>query len=142
MFGGEYIHTIDDKFRVVVPQAFRSLLGKKFIITRGIGGCIWVLSKAVFGEIEARMGNQPFMNDSATLLKRFFFSGAIEVTPDAQGRIALPQSLRDYAGINKEVAIIGTGDHVEIWGKAKWDEFNKSISIDDIGRAAREVGMA
>jgi len=116
----------------VIPSKFRSKLGERFYLARGMHGCLWV-----FGEEEWR-GFQTMMTPTSPLdsrglkLERFFIGSAIECVPDAQGRIFIPQNLRDYAGIVDDVWLVGLGNKVEIWCSARWQEFNNALTDDVI----------
>ena len=118
MLIGQYQHNIDAKNRVIVPAKFREDLGERFYVTKGLDGCLFVLSE-----------------EGWKRLQRFFFSGAAEVEPDKQGRILIPQPLRDYASIEKDVTFIGTGDRAEIWSTECWTQFNDNLTEDSIAEA-------
>ena len=113
MLIGQYQHNIDAKNRVIVPAKFREDLGERFYVTKGLDGCLFVLSEAGWKRLQDKIVAMPM--SKARQLQRFFFSGAAEVEPDKQGRILIPQPLRDYASIEKDVTFIGTGDRAEIW---------------------------
>ena len=113
MLIGQYQHNIDAKNRVIVPAKFREDLGERFYVTKGLDGCLFVLSEEGWKRLQDKIVAMPM--SKARQLQRFFFSGAAEVEPDKQGRILIPQPLRDYASIEKDVTFIGTGDRAEIW---------------------------
>lgn len=133
MLIGEYQHNIDIKGRVAVPNKFRDDLGLCFYVTKGLDGCLFVLSQNEWEILEKKIGSMPI--SKARSLQRFFFSGAAQVQPDKQGRILLPQPLRDYASLNKEITFIGTGNRVEIWSTEKWKEFNSNLTEENIAEA-------
>ena len=133
MLIGEYQHNIDAKGRVAVPTKFRDDLGMRFYITKGLDGCLFVLQQSEWEKLEEKIRQMPI--SKARTIQRFFFSGAAEVQPDKQGRILIPQPLREHASLNKEVTFIGTGNRVEIWDSAKWTSFNSSITEDSIEEA-------
>lgn len=141
MFRGNAAHSLDDKGRVIIPQKFRLLLGEKFIITIGVDQCLWVFTEEEFRELEKRLQNQPMLNGNALMLQRRFCGEAIEASTDAQGRVAIPANLREFAGIDKEVAIIGANTRLEIWNKQNWDQLMSGLTDDQIRDAARDIGI-
>lgn len=122
MFIGTYQHNIDIKGRIIMPAKFREELGESFYVTKGINNCLFVLSDEQWGQFIAKITAQPVSKASG--LTRFFCAGAEKAMPNAQGRILIPDHLRKYAEIEKEVTVIGTGNRVEIWNTDKWDAFN------------------
>ena len=133
MLIGQYQHNIDAKNRVIVPAKFREDLGERFYVTKGLDGCLFVLSEEGWKRLQDKIGAMPM--SKARQLQRFFFSGAAEVEPDKQGRILIPQPLRDYASIEKDVTFIGTGDRAEIWSTECWTQFNDNLTEDSIVEA-------
>ena len=133
MLIGEYQHNIDAKGRVAVPTKFRDDLGMRFYITKGLDGCLFVLQQNEWKKLEEKVRQLPI--SKARTIQRFFFSGAAEVQPDKQGRILIPQPLRDHASLTKEVTFIGTSNRVEIWDSDRWTSFNSAITEDSIEEA-------
>ena len=133
MLIGEYQHNIDAKGRIIVPSKFRADLGVCFYITKGLDGCLFVLPENEWRELENKIHSMPI--SKARTLQRFFFSGAAEVETDKQGRILIPQHLRDYASLEKDVTLIGTSSRVEIWDTNKWKEFNNNLTEESIAEA-------
>lgn len=123
MFIGEYHHTLDNKGRLILPAKFRASLGERCIATRGLDHCLFVFPMEEWRQIEQRFRSLPLTSSEARAFVRFFFSGATECELDAQGRILLPPSLREYAGVNREVVIIGVSSRIEIWAKERWLEY-------------------
>lgn len=130
MFMGEYHHSIDDKGRLIIPAKFRSELGDKFIITRGIENCLFVYPEKRWEEIVHKLESLPFTKKDARNFTRFFLSGATVAEFDKQGRVNITSPLINYAGIEKECIIIGTGDRLEIWSEDAWNSFFNSASIN------------
>lgn len=128
MFIGEYQHTIDSKGRLFIPARFREGLGEKFILTKGLDGCLFVYPPKEWTAIEEKMRSLPFTKADARAFVRFFFSGATECEVDKQGRILIPSSLREYAGLEKETMIIGISTRVEIWSKHRWEEYSNTAA--------------
>ena len=127
---GEFNHFIDAKGRLIVPFKLREQLGLTFVVTRGQDGCLDAYPNDAWEEFEARIDVLPSMNSEARSIQRFFRSGATDVEIDNQGRILLPQTLRDFAKIEKEVVIVGNGHKAEIWSKDKWEEINNIDNLD------------
>ena len=122
MFSGMSINSIDSKGRVVLPAKFREELGESFYVARGFkGGCVQVMSAQTFGEISEAIMSLPA--DKAMALQYVFTATAVEVTPNAQGRVSIPQALREYADLGSEALVIGMNNRVEIWSKPRFDSF-------------------
>ena len=130
MLLGEYNHTIDSKGRIIVPSKFRDDLGCSFIVTKGFDNSLFVFSKTEWSNFETKIRALPMTNPNARSFSRFFLAGATEVELDKQGRINLPQNLIDYAGITKDVVVIGVSSRVELWDKAKWDNYTSEDNMD------------
>ncbi len=133
MLIGEYQHNIDAKGRVIVPAKFREDLGEHFYVTKGLDGCLFVLSAAEWKRLQDKISAMPISKSRG--LQRFFFSGAAEVEPDKQGRILLPQHLREHAGLEKDVTVIGASSRAEIWDSARWNTFNSGLTEESIAEA-------
>lgn len=127
MFYGEYLHSIDRKGRIILPAKFREVAKsnfiEKFFVTRGLDKCLFMFSEEEWRSQEAKFRNISFTKQQARTFNRLYFSGAIEVLADKQGRILLAQYLKDYAEIKKDVVIVGVSNRIEIWAKDKWEEF-------------------
>ena len=130
MFMGEYHHSIDDKGRLIIPAKFRAELGDKFIITRGIENCLFAYPIERWETIVHKLEFLPFTKKDARNFTRFFLSGATVAEFDKQGRINITSPLINYASIEKDCVIIGTGDRLEIWAKDAWNNFFDSASIN------------
>lgn len=124
MFMGEHQHTIDAKGRLFIPARFREGLGDKFVVTKGLDGCLFAYPPQEWEALEQKMRSLPFTRADARAFVRFFFSGATECEVDKQGRILVPANLREYSGLEKDVVIIGVSSRVEIWSRRRWDEYN------------------
>lgn len=143
MFYGEFQHTVDPKGRVIVPSTFREELGEKFIMTKGLDECLFVYSLTEWSNLEAKLKTLPLANKDARAFVRFFFSGASECEVDKQGRILIPQNLRGYAGLEKDIYIIGVSTRVEVWDKAKWESYNgdENLNPDSIAEKMSMLGI-
>ena len=138
MFYGEYLHSIDRKGRIILPAKFREVSKanfiEKFFVTRGLDKCLFMFSEEEWRAQESKFKAISFTKQEARTFNRLYFSGAIEIVPDRQGRILLPQYLKDFAEIKKDVIIVGVSNRVEIWSKEKWQAFygNSRSSFEEI----------
>lgn len=107
MFMGEYQHNIDAKGRIIIPAKFRQDLGDKFVVTRGMDGCLFGYPMAEWEKIQDKIDNLPVNKKDARYFTRFFFSAAVECEFDKQGRINIPNVLRKYAQIEKKCVVVG-----------------------------------
>ena len=127
MFYGEYLHSIDRKGRLILPAKFREVAKahfvEKFLVTRGLDKCLFMFSEEEWRAQENKFKAISFTKQEARTFNRLYFSGAVEVLPDKQGRILLPQYLKDFAEIKKDVIIVGVSNRIEIWSKDKWQSF-------------------
>ena len=127
MFYGEFEHSLDKKCRIIIPAKFRDALKdnfvEKFYITRGLDTCLFVFTEEEWKKQEQKFKSLSFTKPEARRFNRMFFSGASDVVCDSQGRILVPQFLRDFAQIQKDVVIIGVSNRIEIWSKDKWKDF-------------------
>ena len=142
MLIGEYSHSIDAKGRVIVPSKFRTELGERFILTKGFDGCLYGYSLEEWKTIEEKIKTLPLVTGKdARNFTRFFFSSAIECELDSQGRILISQGLREFAGLEKDIVTIGVSSRIEIWSRAKWEEYNKNQDSDDIAEKMSLLGI-
>lgn len=134
MLIGEYHHNIDEKGRLIIPSKFRDEIGKDFIVTRGLDGCLFIYSRGQWDKIVAKLQTLPFTKKDARTFNRFFLSSATVCEFDRQGRINIPSNLINYANIQKECTIIGVNDRLEVWASDKFDtliEENTAL-IDEV----------
>lgn len=124
MFIGEYAHTLDAKGRIFVPADFRDGLGDRFILTKGLDRCLFGFTLNEWGKLEEKLHRLPFARADARAFTRLFFSGAAAVDVDKQGRILVPANLREYAGLAKDVVILGVSSRVEFWAKDEWERYS------------------
>ena len=134
MFYGEYKHGIDRKGRLILPSRFRDVAKEnnieKFFVTRGLDKCIFMFSENEWRIQEQKFKNLSFTKQEARTFNRMFFSGAVEVIPDKQGRFIIPQYLKDFASIKSQTIVIGVSNRVEIWDSKTWSElFSKSAEV-------------
>ncbi|QAT40003.1 division/cell wall cluster transcriptional repressor MraZ [Clostridium sp. JN-9] len=142
MFIGEYAHALDSKNRIIIPSKFRDELGNKFILTKGLDGCLYAYTSAEWSNLENKLKTLPLTNKNARAFVRFFFSGANEIEMDKQGRGLIPQSLLEYANIKKDIVSIGVSTRIEIWSKDSWEQYNNSnIDFDQIAEQMSDLGI-
>ncbi len=123
MFTGEYRYKIDTKKRVALPAKFRKELGDKVIITKGITKCLVVYTQKSWQEMLDKLGGLPIAEPGARGFARVILAGAMEVSFDKLGRILIPDYLKKYAGLKKEVVICGLNKELEIWDTKRWDNY-------------------
>jgi MraZ protein len=127
MWYGEYKHTLDSKDRCILPAKYRDKIAKlkvkKFYLTRGLDGCLFLFTLEVWSELEKKLNSLSFTKQQTRFFNRLYFSGAHELEIDTQGRMTIPTYLKEFAGIKKEVVIIGIADRVEIWDRERWEKF-------------------
>ena len=143
MFYGEYQHTVDPKGRVIIPSKFREGLGEKFIVTKGLDNCLFAYSCEEWNNLETKLKLLPFTDKDVRAFIRFFFAGAAECEVDKQGRILIPQNLREYAYLDKDIFVIGVSTRVEIWKKENWESYssNDNVSADKIAEKMAMLGI-
>lgn len=138
MLLGEYEHSIDTKGRIAVPAKLREGLGAKFIITKGLDGCLFVYSMDEWQRVEQKLASLPMSRKTARDFTRFLFGGACEAECDKQGRVLLPANLRRYAALERDAVIVGVGSRAEIWDAAKWQQYNEE-SAEDVNELAEQL---
>ena len=139
-FNGEYQHSLDEKGRVIMAMKFRDALGSRFVLTKGMEACLFAYPLEEWRKLENQLDTLAVFNRSNRDFKRRFFSGSIDVDTDKQGRINLTPEMIAYAGLNKEVFIIGAGDHVEIWDRLGWEEYREQLN-KDYESLAEDLGL-
>ena len=142
MFIGEYQHSLDSKNRIIVPAKLREGLGNKFVITKGLDGCLYAYPLEEGKILEDKLKTLPLTNKDARTFVRFFFSGACEVELDKQFRGLIPQNLKEYAKIEKDIVSIGVLSRVEIWSKEMWENYNDlNVDFDYIAEKMNDLGI-
>lgn len=135
---GEFKSTLDAKGRMNFPVKLREELGKSFVISKTIGEkCIKVYSKEDWDSLVDSIRHMPQVKTAE--IQRFLFGSAFEVEPDKQGRVLIPAPLREYAGLQTDIVIVGLEGRAEIWDKQKWDGFNDGLDMDKLMAAAMEM---
>lgn len=143
MFMGEYQHSLDAKGRLIIPAKFREELGEGAVLTRGLDNCLFLFPAEEWSVLETKLKTLPLTKADARQFVRFLFSGATECELDKQGRITLPQNLRDFASIDKDAVVIGVSSRVEIWSKEKWESYVTMAeeSFEDIAENIVDLGI-
>ncbi len=137
---GTYYHNIDGKGRINFPTKLREILGVSFYVTRSIDSpCLAVYSQEEWDKLSEKVAALP--SSKSGKIERWLYSGAAELTPDKQGRVLLSQELRNFAGLEKDIVIIGANNKAEIWDKTRWDEMNASIDMDDLLETMAGLGF-
>jgi MraZ protein len=142
-FNGEFSHTMDAKGRVIIPAKYREGLGEEFILTKGLDRCLVLYPMEHWAELEKKLSQLSIADYNSRFYRRFFSAGATNCELDKQGRILIPQNLREYAGLDKDVTIIGAINTVEIWDTAAYNEFmQKNLgNMDKIAIQMAEMGF-
>ena len=143
MLIGEYEHSIDSKGRLIMPAKLKQDIGEKFVITKGLDGCLFVYSQTEWKNFEDKLRTFPLTNKDARALMRFFLAGAMECEIDKQGRFLITSTLRDFAELDKEVVIIGVLTKIEIWSKDKWLKYSadENQTADEIAEKMANLGI-
>lgn len=138
---GEYNHTVDEKGRLIIPSKFREELGSEFVVTKGLDGCLFAYDNNEWKALEEKLRALPFTNVDARRFSRFMLAGAAQVEIDKQGRILLPQVLRSFAKLEKDVVLIGVASRIEIWNKADWEAASNIDNMDEIAEKMADLGI-
>ena len=141
MLIGEYEHSLDSKGRLIMPAKLRDDIGEKFIVTKGLDGCLFAFSIEEWKNFENKLRALPISNKDARAFSRFFFAGAMDCEIDKQGRFLISSNLRNFAELTKEVVIIGMDSRIEIWSKEKWLHCDEDISADEIAEKMEMLGI-
>jgi MraZ protein len=143
MFLGEFSHALDDKGRLTIPAKFRDELAGGLVVTRGIDRCLSVFPRQVWEQLAGNIAKLPLTQRSARNFGRLMFSGAADFIPDRQGRVLIPQGLRDYALLDSEAIIIGLYDRLEIWNPDSWINVKTAVEEDpeSIAEQLQELGI-
>ena len=140
MFMGEYNHSIDAKGRVIIPAKFREQLTGSFVVTSGLDGCLFGYGQEAWERMERYLSSLPMTNRDARKFTRYILGNAATCEFDKQGRVLIPQKLREAAGITTDVVLAGTGDRFEIWSPERWAEAASYDDIEEIAEKLEEIG--
>lgn len=142
MFRGEYSHSIDAKGRLIVPSRLRDELGENFVLTKGLDTCLMAYASEEWDAFEAKLRELPVTNKNARKLVRHFSGGASDAESDSQGRVLIPQNLREYAGLNREAVFLGMGNRIEIWSKERYEAEGTYEDMDEVASALEDMGLS
>jgi MraZ protein len=140
MFIGEYEHNLDEKKRISLPKAFRSALGKKVVMTRGLDNCLFIYPRGSWEKVAEKLQSLSFAQADTRGFNRFILSGAAEVEIDSAGRILIPDHQKEFAGLKKNVIFAGVSDRVEVWDATRWTNYKAKIE-KDAERMAETLGQ-
>ncbi len=143
MFIGEYQHNLDDKGRMAVPAKFRALLKTGAVVTKGLDNCLFLYPKKEWQKMAPKLAALPFSKTNNRAISRHMLAGAMEVDFDNQGRIVLPEYLRQFAGLKKKAVIAGLYDRLEIWDEEAWQKYKAGTEAKstDIAEALGELNV-
>jgi MraZ protein len=133
VFRGRYEHAIDSKGRISIPSKFREILNKKYddrLVITNFDHCLVAFPFEEWSTLEQKVNSLSLVKKEAKTFLRFFYSSAIDCTVDKQGRLLIPQTLRDYANLQKDVVLVGEGKKIEIWAKERWQEVVQKAQED------------
>lgn len=141
MLVGEFQHNIDAKGRMIMPAKFRDELGEKFVITKGLDKCLFVFSQTEWEKLDQKLSEQSL--SKGRKIQRFFYGGMTECELDKQGRVLVPQTLREYAELFKDAVVVGLAKRAEIWNKDEWEKQNAEFveDSDDVALQMEELGI-
>lgn len=141
MFMGEYDHTIDEKGRLIIPSKFRDGLSDEFVITAGLDGCLFVYPMEEWELFIEELKKLPGTKEGRQL-QRYFLAGAASCEMDKQGRVLIPNKLREHGQLDKEVVSVGIINKLEIWSKERWNSNNNYEDVDQIAERMAEFGLS
>ncbi|MDO8619491.1 MAG: division/cell wall cluster transcriptional repressor MraZ [Candidatus Daviesbacteria bacterium] len=143
MLIGEYKHSLDPKKRLSIPVKFRKELGGKAMLTKGLDGCLFIFPMKEWEQLAEKLGKLPFGQQDSRGFARLLLAGASEVEFDQLGRVLIPDFLRDYAVLKKEVVITGLFNKLEIWDEARWSSYKANLekNSDRIAEKLGELGI-
>lgn len=143
MFIGEYIHSIDSKGRVAVPVKFRRYLTRGAVVTKGLDNCLFLYTAEEWKKLADKISVLPISKSNSRAFSRIILAGAMDVLPDKQGRIMIPEYLRRFAKIQKRVVIAGLYNRLEIWDERMWEKYKKTTESQsgNIAEALGELGV-
>lgn len=143
MFIGEYTHNLDDKGRLAIPKKFRESLRKGAVVTRGLDNCLFLYTKEEWLRLAEKLANLPFSQANSRAFARLMLAGAMDIKLDKQGRVILPEYLRNFAGLGKSTVVAGLYNRLELWDQQKWEKYKKKTEADssDIAEKMYELGI-
>lgn len=137
MFIGEYQHTLDEKGRLAIPVKFRKKLSGGAVVTRGLDNCLFVFSMSEWKKLAEKIAALPMTNADSRAFARLMLAGAVDVDTDKQGRVIIPEYLRQYAGLKKDAIVAGVFSRMEIWDRTAWEKYKAKTEKNASGIAER-----
>ncbi|MBM3456947.1 MAG: division/cell wall cluster transcriptional repressor MraZ [Armatimonadetes bacterium] len=141
MFQGPHPYHVDEKGRLKLPPEFAAELGSPFTVCRGANGCLWLLPEGEWRRIADQLQAGSLLEPRVLALQRYFIGSAVSGSLDGQGRLMLPPVLREFAGVQHEVMVVGVGPRAEIWARERWDAYDSQLSDEAIAEMARAAGL-
>lgn len=141
MFIGEYQHTLDEKGRLAVPVKFRKSLSKGAVVTKGLDNCLFVYTQAEWQKLANKLAALPISKANTRAFARLMLAGAMDVSLDSQGRVILPEYLREYAKMVRKVVVTGLFNHLEIWDEKEWANYKAHTEKDSANIAEALEGL-
>lgn len=140
MFIGEYSHNLDDKGRVAIPKKFQPELSSGAVVTRGLDQCLFLYTRTEWDKLAQKLATLPFAQANTRAFSRLMLAGAMDLEIDKQGRVVVPEYLRTFAGIKKNVVIAGLYNRLEIWDAEVWKDYTKRTEAESTA-IAEQMGM-
>ena len=143
MFIGEYKHTLDEKGRIAIPSKFRKQLAKGAVVTRGLDTSLFLFPKEEWDKLAEKLASLPLGQSNSRAFARLMLAGAMDVVLDKQGRVVLPEYLREYAGMKKNLVLAGVFNRLELWDEEKWEKYKKKVEsdADSVAEKLGELGF-
>ncbi len=143
MLIGEYTHTVDEKKRISLPSKFRKEVGKKIVVTHGLDNCLFLYQTKEWEKISEKLASLGMGQSDTRGFNRFLLAGAVEIDVDSNGRILIPDFLREFAQLGEKVVFAGVHNRIEIWNDARWTEYKKKIEkqADLMAEKLGEIGV-
>lgn len=132
MFTGEYHHSVDDKGRVAVPVRFRADLAGGAFVSKWLDDCLAIHPRVAWDALAAKVATLPVTDQGSRVFSRFIFGAAFDVELDRQGRLVVPAVLREFAGLDEDVVVVGSRDHLELWSPERWKAYNRRMEDPDV----------
>lgn len=143
MFIGEYTHNLDEKGRIAIPVKFRRELSKGAVVTRGLDNCLFLYTATEWAKLAEKLATLPVSQANSRAFSRLMLAGAMDVEVDKQGRVVLPEYLRAFAGLKKNIIIAGLYNRAEIWDEEKWNTYKgqTEANSNEIAEKMGELGV-
>ena len=143
MFIGQYLHSLEEKGRLAIPKKFREKLGERVVLTKGLDGCLFLFPFKKWQEFTGKLAKMSLTKKDSRSFARFLTYSAAEIEFDKQGRVLIPEHLRRFAGVTKDVVVAGALERIEIWNKKRFDQYLARIEKDSekISDRLEELGL-